>query len=65
MNIIGNDLWIRDHQKQIMDEARRLHKINNLKNISNIQILKNRLRIYLKNSLLAKYDGKKQKPLTI
>jgi hypothetical protein len=56
MNFIGNDLWIRDHQKQITDEARRLHKINNLKNISNIQILKNHLRIYLKNSLMAKYD---------
>ena len=55
MNIIGNDLWIRDHQKQIMDEARRLHKINNSKNILSIPILKNRLWVYYKNSIFSKY----------
>ena len=55
MNIIGNDLWIRDHQKQIMDEARRLHKINNSKNILSIQILKNRFWVYYKNSIFSKY----------
>ncbi|MBT4286371.1 MAG: hypothetical protein HOD92_03475 [Deltaproteobacteria bacterium] len=52
MNVHRNELWLRDHQEQLLKEARAIHRVSSINN--NPKTLRNRLNKYIKNSFLLK-----------